>query len=293
MSWFFLSLACAFFSATLAVIFKLALKKRDELSLVWLMFAFALPILLGAFLLAPIPRLGGLFWKTVAIMLPVEITAFLMYMRALKISPLSLVFPFLGLTPVFAILTSSVLLHEKLSLSGISGVIFVTAGAYLLNIRSMKDGALVPIKNICREKGVLLMIIVAFFYSFTSALGKKAVLLSNPQSFPVVYYGMFFAILTPIVLARAFRYRRSFRGDFEKKDILLILAAGVLFATAVLFHYKAISLAKVSYMISVKRLSLVISVLYGAIIFKEKNIGYRIFGSSIMVLGVLILALAK
>jgi len=300
MTWFFLSLACAFFSATIATLFKLILKKRNEFLVVWSMFAFALPVFFVVFLIVPKPHFGLALWKTVALMLPVEITAFLLYMRSLKISPLSLVFPFLGLTPVFTILTSFFILGETLSLYGIIGVFMVSFGAYTLNMRSIKDGLLAPIKNIYKEKGVFLMIIVAFLYGITATLGKRAVILSSPLSFPAVYFSIFFLILTPIAIVKLVGKKHEAKQNIEnntslriKNNILLFFVAGILFSATILLHYKAISLVKVSYMISVKRLSLVISVIYGGIVFKEKAMGYRILGSSIMVLGIAILSLTK
>lgn len=300
MNWFSLSVACAFLTATTATLSKIILKKKSEILTVWGVFAFATPLLLIALFRHPPAQLGPGFWKTVAIVLPLEACAILLYMRALKFSPLSLVFPFLGLTPVFTILTSSVILKEKLAFYGIWGVFLVSLGAYLLNAHTIKDGGvLAPIKNLYREKGSMLMILVAFIYSLTSVLGKKAILLSSPQSFPGIYFSLFFVALTPFVylnIKRA-RLRQGFGGQekitFEKKDLLLFLAAGISFGISALFHCKAISLVSVSYMISVKRLSLVIGVFYGALVFKERNIGYRLLGSLVILCGVLILALAR
>ncbi|UCD55090.1 MAG: DMT family transporter [Candidatus Omnitrophota bacterium] len=287
-NWVFLSLACAFFAATLAALSKIALRKKSELFVLWAIYAFSLPLFLILSIHQPKPQLTGVFWKTVAVLLPFEITAFFLYLRALRISPLSLVFPLLGLTPAFSILTSSIILKEKLAFYGIGGVILVSFGAYLLNANTIKkDGIFAPIKNIYKEKGPMLMILVAFIYAFTSVLGKKAVLLSSPETFPAIYYSIFFAGLTPLVYVKL----RRTNIMLEKKDLFLFILAGISFGIAVLFHYKAISLVNVPYMLSVKRLSLVISVFYGAIIFKEKNIAYRLAGSLVMLCGVLILLL--
>jgi uncharacterized membrane protein len=49
----------------------------------------------------------------------------------------------------------------------------------------------------------------------------------------------------------------------------------------------AMSLAKVAYVISVKRMSLLIGVFYGYLFFKEKNIRERLFGATLMFIGFL------
>ena len=285
-NWIFLSLACAFFTATVALLSKILLQKKNELFVLWVIYAFSLPIFLILFIQQPKPELTGAFWKTVAILLPLEMTAFFLYLRALKLSPLSLVFPFLGLTPAFSILSSSLILKEKLSPFGMWGVILVSFGAYLLNANTIRTGGIfAPIKNIYREKGVRFMVLVALIYGIGSVLGKKAVLLSSPETFPAIYYSIFFAIITPLAYIKT----RRAKITLERKDFFLFAALGAFFALAVLLHFKAIVLVNVSYMISVKRLSLLISVIYGAIIFREKNIAYRLAGSLVMLCGVVIL----
>jgi len=289
-NWVFLSLACAFFTATIALISKIILQKKNEVFVLWVVFAFSLPIFLIILIYQPKPELTPAFWKTIAMLLPLELVAFFLYLRALKLSALSLVFPLLGLTPAFSILTSSIILKEKLALPGMGGVILVSLGAYLLNANTIRTGGLLaPIKKIYREKGPMLMVIVAFIYAFSCTLGKKAILLSSPETFPGIYYSIFFAVITPLTLVYAKIERLTI--TLEKRDIFLFVLLGALFAVAVLLHYKAISLVNVSYMLSVKRLSLIISVIYGAVIFKEKDIAYRMLGASVMLCGVLILSL--
>ena len=55
-------------------------------------------------------------------------------------------------------------------------------------------------------------------------------------------------------------------------------------------HLKAISLIEVSYMISVKRLSILIGVIYGVMFFNETNIKERFLGAAVMVLGIIMIS---
>jgi len=289
MSWIFLSVACAFFSATAATLSKAILKTKSEIFTIWVISAFALPVFLAIGIFNPPPNLTPSFWKTVAVLLPLELGTLFLYMRSIKRSPLSLVFPLLGLTPVFTIATSRFILREKLPFWGIAGVLIITAGAYLLNADKIKYGLLEPIKSIYREKGAMLMIFVAFLFSLCITIGKRAILLSGPLTFPAIYYSIYFAILTPV----AYLSIKKGKVSFYKKDILLFLAAGACFSVMLLLHFKAVILTNVSYMVSVKRLSLVFGVIYGAVIFKERNITYRLLGASVMFGGIVVLALTQ
>jgi len=289
MTWLLPTLGCAFFTATTAACSKFLLKKTNLIFVGWVRLFVSMPLLiLLFFIFRPGLNFEPGFWRTVLILLPLELGAFLIFLKALEISPLSLTFPFLGFTPVFSIFFSRVLLNERSTYPGLMGILIVSLGAYLLNADAIKKGVLEPLKNIYREKGSVLMLTVALIYGLTSVLGKRAVLLSpGPLSFVIVYYAVFFVILTLLFLARP----RISETKLKKMDVSIALLLGISFTAAMILHFNAIILEKVPYVISVKRLSLVISVIYGAIIFKEKNIGYRLLGSLVMLSGALILCL--
>jgi uncharacterized membrane protein len=59
----------------------------------------------------------------------------------------------------------------------------------------------------------------------------------------------------------------------------------------IITHLKAISLIEVSYMVSVKRLSILFGVLYGVMFFKETNIKERFLGATVMVLGIILISI--
>ena len=54
----------------------------------------------------------------------------------------------------------------------------------------------------------------------------------------------------------------------------------------------AINLTLVAYVVSVKRTSAIMSVLFGYFIFKERGIKERLIGATIMIIGVLLIVLS-
>ena len=123
--WFVYSLLAGFLIATSACIVKIAMRENDEYVVGWLRLLFGLPFFLILFLLVQKPELDRTFYATVLILIPFEACAYILALRAVKLSPLSLTMPFLAITPALAIITSSVILHEKLSAIGILGIITV------------------------------------------------------------------------------------------------------------------------------------------------------------------------
>ncbi len=291
MKWFYLSLTAAFFTSLSDVFNKIVLKEADEWIVIWLDLLVTVPflILFSRYFkfVMPSPEVFVIILE----LLPMEITAFYLYMKAIKTSPLSLTIPFLAFTPVFTILTANLILQEKISAMGILGVVLVSAGAYLLNGEHMLKKPFAPILAVFRVPGSRYMLVVAVIYAFTSTLGKKAVLVSDPFSFGLVYIICQALVLTVINAVR-FHKKPELVYELKNKNIMkFVLAAGCSMAIMVIAHFSAIQLAPVSYMISVKRLSLVISVIFGWLVFKEENILYRLAGASLMMTGVVLLYL--
>jgi len=282
--WVLYALIAAFSLATADAISKKAMGESDEYVIAWVRQGYSLPFLALIFLYIDIPDLDRTFWLTLFFLIPLEMTAILLYMKAIKTSPLSLTIPFLSLSPLFIILIAFVLLGELPDKSGLMGILLIAAGGYLLNIRATKEGLLGPIRAIRREKGSILMIIVALIYSITSTLGKVAVQHSSP-----LFFGAFYPLLLTIALSVLLAVRGRLTQAVSRPFIFLVI--GLFISIMVLSHFKAISLIDVSYMISVKRFSLIFSVIYGKILFKETDTGERLMGSILMVAGVILITL--
>ncbi len=284
MLWFFLA-----FTAALSQAGNDAISKRFfsdltayEMGLIRLVYAF--PFLLAGMFFVPIPPLDKIFWVCLAIGLPLELIAFLCYMRAIKASPLSLSIPFLAFTPAFVILTGFLILNEMLNRYGILGIAFIVAGSYVLNFSRAKNQWLAPFQAIFREQGSWLMLLTALIYSVTATLGKLAILHSSPEFFAITY----FLIFSIIVISLFPLMSQAKMAHIVKKPLPGIFA-GLILAVMIFSHTFAISLIQAAYMLSVKRFSLVFSVLFGAFLFKEEKIRERLTGVSIMMCGVLII----
>jgi len=279
MLWILFALITAFSLSTADALSKRAMAKSDEYVIAWVREGYALPFIALSFFFIPIPHLDKTFWVSVLILLPLEVTALILYVKAIKLSPLSLTIPFMALSPVFITVIAFFLLGEWPDKSGIVGIFLITIGAYLLNAKTSNLGLLGPIKAIARERGSVLMIIVAVIYSITSTIGKIAVQHSSP-----IFFGFFYPLLLTIALSMVVGVRGTLHQVVSRPVIFLLI--GIFTAIMILSHFLAISMADVAYVISVKRTSLVFSVFYGWLVFKEVDIGERLLGSGLMLAGV-------
>ena len=289
-TWVFLSLMSAFTLATSDALTKKALIHNNEYLVAWFRLLFTVPLLLLLYIFIPVPKLDIEFYKAFALALPLEVIAMALYIKALRISPLSLTLPFLALTPVLLILVSYLIIGEKVSFRGGIGIIFLAAGSYGLNLHEMRKGVFKPFKAIIKEKGSVLMIGVALIYSITSSLGKMAIVHSSPLFFGVTYFIALTIIFAPIALWMGKNDLKKFVLGKQYKGLLF---PGIFYSIMIASHMIAISLTKVAYMISLKRTSLIIGVMYGYFFFKEKNIGERLSGAVLMLIGFVMIVTAS
>ena len=281
-TWVYLSLIAAFSLATSDALTKKSVEHNNVYLIALSRLIFTMPLLAVLWFFIPKPALDMEFYKAFSMAVPIELLTVILYVKALKASPLSLTLPFMSLTPVILILVSYLILGEKVSLLGGAGIFSIAAGSYLLNIGEIRKGLLGPFRAITKEKGSVLMICVALCYSFTASLGKMAIEHSSPLFFGITYFAVLSVFFTPLGLWMGRADLRSFVSEGKFRSMV---PAGVFYSVMIVAHMSAMKLTKVAYMISVKRISLLIGVLYGYFIFKEEGIKERLLGALLMFFG--------
>ena len=289
--WLGWALACALWMGAVDVLSKGALREFDPWIVGTARLGFALPALALPILWAGWPALSAAFWITVAIMIPLEIVAFFCLLEALRVAPLAETVPFLALSPLFTVLVSWCLLGERVTGLGLLGLGIIGAGGYLLYGHELRFGALGPLRAMTRSRGTKLMVLVALLYSITSTLGKLAIELSSPTAFPGIYFALLAVVFVAIHLARG-RRPAAFLQAVARRPWLLAglgMADGITF----LIHSIGVLLAPVAYFVGVKRLSSVVSVLVGGLVFRQRHLPLQVAGAGCMVAGVFLLTLGR
>lgn len=255
------------------------------------MFAFpalySLPLFLAAAWFVPLPAIGPDFAWAFCVSLPLNAFGFLLHLQAIKVAPLSLTVPYLSLTPAFILVTGVLFLQEIPSGMGVLGVCITCAGGYILNIDPGRWHPTAPLRAVLRSSGARMMLGAALIYSFGAVIGKKAILHSSPMFFSIWFY----AVFNPVMLCLL-----SAAGRIRLAEVLRKpgpgAGAGLLLFAHALCHGWAISLTQAAYMISVKRLSVVIGVLYGRFLFGEGNMRVWFAGTLLMMTGAVTITLS-
>jgi drug/metabolite transporter (DMT)-like permease len=284
MSWLLLTLISALAMTLQDVFSKKIAGSTGTLLISWMRWLTCLPFLAVCVPFVHVPKLSAEFILVTSVLIPLDVVALVLYMKAIRISPLNVTLPFLSLTPVLMILTGYLFLGETLRPPQIVGILFIAAGGYLINIHTIREGIHKPITSIGKEKGAMLMIVVAVIYSVTAVLGKKAVLLSNPLFFGLSYSTMLSIVMMPMVFIMGPSPRES--AGRLSTNIPALCALGLVGAINVVTHFIAIGLVEAATMIAVKRTSLLFGILFGRLLFDEPHFKARIFGGALMMVGV-------
>jgi len=285
MIWFFLSLATAISIAARDVSIK-TYQDLNPQEIAILELFWSLPYFFLGFFFVETPALDQTFWWAFILSIPINILAYVLYLNAIKLSPLSLSVPFLAFTPAFMILTSFFILSETINIWGAIGIGLIVLGGYVLHFKKNQANFFAPFTAFLQEKGSWFMLIVAILFAFAAVIGKKAMLHSSPLFFSY----LFFLVVNVILLTGLLLVgRRDWRKIHRNTPRGLWL--GSLLMVHISFHALAISISTAVYMVAVKRSSILFTVFLSWLILKETDFRFRGLGALLMFAGMLFITL--
>ena len=209
-----------------------------------------------------------------------NIFAFLFYLRAISLSPVSLVVPLLSFSPALLLITSPLMLGETPSPMGLLGILLIVVGSYILYMEGR--GLFSPIKALFRERGARFMLLTVLLWSITANLDKMGTKATSPITWV-------FLINSIVVVGMGIWLYASGRTislqNKNGKRLKFPIIMGVADAVGAVFQMVAITMTLVPYVISIKRLSVLMSVIAGTTYLKEGRIIQRISGTILMLAG--------
>ncbi|MCK5476666.1 MAG: EamA family transporter [Candidatus Aenigmarchaeota archaeon] len=288
MLWLFLSLLVAFFESIKVVLSKKSfnIKNIDEYVASWSLRFFASLFLLPLLFFIQIPSIGNRFWEALLIRDGLVLITTILYMKAIKSSDISIVHPMLNFYPIFLIFTAPVFLGEFPNTYGLIGVLLIVFGAYSMNMSKLKKGFFAPIKAILKEKGPGYMLGVAFLWSIAANYDKIGIMDSSPIFWAITSNILLVLLLSPIMLLKSKNIKEQIIPNIK-----ILSSIGLSSALLLITQMIAFSLTYIVYVSALRTTSAIMSVIFGYLIFKEKNIKERLFGATIMVIGVVVIAL--
>jgi drug/metabolite transporter (DMT)-like permease len=254
----------------------------------WMKF-FGLLMLAPVVLIFGIPPLYSNYWLALFLGMFTISSGTILYMRAVKLSPLSVSIPMLSFNPIFTALLAYALYKQVPDALGWTGILLVSAGLYMMRLarKDLWRGLLRPILSIKEEPGAIAMLGVAIIWSVGAYVAKMLVVSSSAL---MGAFGLAVAGSAGLFVLGTLSRKLSIRE--AKSHFRLFVPMGVADGLSELFIMSALTGGIVPYVIPIKRTNIALSSLAGSVFFGERLGKAKLVGMAMVLLGIfLIIAL--
>ena len=283
--WILYAFGSALFAGLTAVLAKCGIRKTDSTvatairTIVVLAFSWLMVFIVGSQ-----ERLSAISEKTLLFLILSGLAtgaSWLCYFRALQIGDINKVVPVDKSSTVLTILLAVIFLHESLSIAKGAGIVLIAAGTYLMIEKKQSDGA-----EKAGSSWLLYAAGSAVFASLTSILGKIGIdgVESNLDT----------AIRTGVVLIMAWlivfvKGKQHTLKSIPKGELGFIFLSGIATGGSWLCYYKALQDGLASVVVPIDKLSILVSIGFSAVIFKERLSKKAAIGLALIVAGTLMM----
>ncbi len=275
---------CLAAAATLAyrdIISKQISKDISEILSAFTSFFYALPfyliILLGLWLAGY--EDFSLGFNFVYLILARSLTdAFAEYFKMLAFArgDLSLVSPFLSLSPIFVLIFSPLITGDPLTTTGIVSIGMIVAGSLVI---AWPDKAL-NVDRASRRSAIVTATLGAFFLGINTCFDRLAVQAGSP-----VMAGFSMTLVAAVLLAPFALRGKGYLSNMRASNKPL-LQRGLLETLYMCLKLTALQHLQGPYVIGLVKSSIIFSVLGGKVVFKEEAFGKRMIGATLVFGGI-------
>lgn len=210
--------------------------------------------------------------------------SWLCYFKALSLGDINKVVPIDKSSTVLTIILALIFFGEEITPIKLAAIVLIAVGTFLM-IQKRET------KASSGEKGksagwLIYALLSAVFASLTSILGKIGI--DNVES------NLGTAIRTAVVLLMAWMMvfitnKQSSVKQIDKKELCFILVSGVATGASWLCYYKALQDGPASVVVPIDKLSILVTVAFSYIVFKEKLSVKSLVGLIMIVAGTLMM----
>ncbi|MGD2067407.1 MAG: EamA family transporter [Gemmatimonadota bacterium] len=287
--WFPLALGAAAFSALAETVRKRLMRDMDPLAVAFLTAGASAVTLLPAAAVEGMALPADAFWLALLVSGGINALAAVLIAGAYQVSDLSLVSPLTGLTPVFTLAVAAVVIGEVPSVVGFAGIVTVVVGTYLLATATGAGRPTAPLRALWGDRGARRMLLVAFLYGTSSTFDKVGVLASAPILWAFSVQGTIAVTVGGRVLATE-KGRAGLRGLGARSWGLAGLT-GLATTIMAISQMTALTVGLAAYVIAVKRVSILLTVLAGGLLFREDRLRTRVVAATVILGGLALLAM--
>ena len=283
--WVIFAFASALFAGLTAILAKCGIRKTDSdaataiRTIVVLLFSWLMVWIVGS---GPtITSLSAKTWIFLILSGLATGASWLCYFRALQQGDVNKVVPIDKSSTILTILLALIFLGEPVSwLKGLA-ILLIGAGTFLMIEKKSVSG-----EKREKKSWLIYAVLSAVFASLTSILGKIGI--------DGVESNLGTAIRTGVVLVMAWlivfvKGKQHTLRSVPKKELVFLILSGLATGGSWLCYYKALQDGLASVVVPIDKLSLLVSIGFSALVFKERLSNKAALGLGLIVAGTLLM----
>jgi drug/metabolite transporter (DMT)-like permease len=274
-------------SAGVHVVAHVAIKlARDRTAFVWWMLVWGGVLFLPLAVLRwqPLPLAAVLIMAGSAVF---EALYFYSIARAYRQGDLSVVYPLArGTAPLFLLVWSILLLSDRVTLGGAAGIAVIALGLYLINLPRLGSWSQ-PLRSL-GQPGPRWALLAGLCISLYTLIDRFGIRLADPLLYTYLALCITAALMTPVVLRDV--GRQGLRLELAASKWSSALAGATTLTAYAMVLYAIRAGTPASYAGAVREISVVLGVVAGVLLLKERGSAMRVAGALCVAAGVAVIA---
>lgn len=288
--WFLMAILSAFFAGITSILAKCGIKQTDSdvatalRTIVVLLFSWLMVLVVGS--AGTISEISpGSFLFLVLSGLATG-ASWICYFKALSMGDVNKVVPVDKSSTVLTVLLAILLFQEREHLAlKLSGTLLLAAGIFLMIEKKQTA------QKEENRRWLLYAVLSAIFASLTSILAKAGITGVESNLGTAIRTGVVLLMAWLLVFLKNKKNSFILLKKIPKGELLFISLSGLATGASWLCYYYAIQNGPVSVVVPIDKLSILVTIAFSWLVFKEALSRKALFGLILMVLGTLIMAI--
>ena len=272
--WLLYAVGSSFFAGITSILAKCGIKKTDSdvataiRTIVVLLFSWLMVLITGTG--GQTTQISGKTFLFLVLSGLATGASWLCYFHALQKGDINKVVPIDKSSTVLTILLALIFLHEGITVPKIISVVLIGAGTLLMIDKKQDSKA-----QATGKEWMIYAVLSAVFASLTAILGKVGI--------EGVDSNLGTAIRTTVVLVMAW-LMVMVKGKWqqiktvEKKEFAFVMLSGLATGASWLCYYRALQTGQASVVVPIDKLSILVTIAFSWIVFREKLFGKAVLG---------------
>lgn len=248
-------------------------------------------IMLFSILRPTLSEIDDKFWVSILLASVIDAAGNIFSVKSLREIELSVFGPLNAYKPVVATATAALLLQEFPSWLGLLGIFIVIIGSILLNYKPKLSWKETSLKKIFHARGFWFRLLAILLYSISVVYLKESIIYSSPLITLIFWslFGWIFLVLLSLLFAllKSLNFRENIYLINDEKKAYFGLT--FFFFITQLFTLLVFKNNFVGYSLAIFQLSALLNIFLGHQFFREKNIRFKLIGTLVMVIGIILI----